>query len=143
MFTTVLLREAWGDAMSPIDAFRFANFIRDEESHASTESKGGQIPRFGGEPSRLTEYAFRVRARIAKEKLIGDDEVKKLGPLGLRLVEGLSGAALKVAQQIPTKVLASPEGAEELLGHLSMSLKPRRTQEARELYQHQLFKVAS
>ena len=55
------------------------------------------------------------------------DEVKKLGPLGLRLVEGLSGSALKVAQQIPTKVLASPEGAEELLGHLTQALKPCRT----------------
>ena len=121
--------------MSLIDAFRYSNFIRDEESFASTESRGAGLPRYGGETSRLSEYSSRVRARMAKEKLIGEDEVKKLGPLGLRLVEGLSGSAFKVAQQIPTKVLASPEGAEELLGHLTQALKPRRTQEARELYQ--------
>ena len=70
---------------------------------------------------------------MAKEKLIGEDEVKKLGPLGLRLVEGLSGSALKVAQQIPTKVLASPEGAEEFFGHLTQALKLRRIAELRKL----------
>ena len=64
--------------MSLIDAFRYSNFIRDEESFASTESRGAGLPRYGGETSRLSEYSSRVRARMAKEKLIGEDEVKKL-----------------------------------------------------------------
>ena len=49
-------------------------------------------------------------------------------------MEQLSGPALRVAQQMSHTVLASKEGAEKLLEALASSLKPRRAQEARELY---------
>ena len=49
-------------------------------------------------------------------------------------MEQLSGPALRVAQQMPYFILASKEGAEKLLDALATSLKPRRAQEARELY---------
>ena len=64
-----------------IDALRWPHFIsEDDPAQASTEGKGG-VPRYNGEPSKLAEYTFRVRARIMKEKTMGDDEAKKLGPL--------------------------------------------------------------
>ena len=99
----------------------------------STEGKNG-IPHYGGEPSKLTEYMFRVRTRMARESTMDESELKKHGPLGLRLVEGLSGPALRVAQQMSAKTLATPKGPDELLENLQASFKPRRVQEARELY---------
>ena len=61
-------------------------------------------------------------------------EVAKLGPLGLRLIEGLRGQALRLAQQVDQQALAGTEGHEILLTLFEKSLKPRKTQEARELY---------
>ena len=60
--------------------------------------------------------------------------MKKLGPLGLRLVEGLRGQAFRLAQQVDLATLASEKGAETLLRTLNDNLKPRKAQEARELY---------
>ncbi len=83
-----------------------------EESN--TESKYG-IPRFHGNPHQLPEYVYRVQTRIAREKAMTEDEVKKLGPLGLRLVEELRGQAFRLAQQVDLTTLASERGAEALL----------------------------
>ena len=100
---------------------------------ASSEGKFG-IPRFGGEPAALQEYLYRVRARAAREALMDSSEVKKLGPLGLRLLEGLRGSAFKLAQQLSIEDLGKKDGHEQLLGLLERSLKPRKDLEARELY---------
>lgn len=99
----------------------------------SAEGKFG-IPRFGGEPAALQEYSFRVRARMAREAAMDANEVKKLGPLGLRLIEGLRGQALKLAQTIETTELAKTRGPELLPELFEKALKPRKTLEARELY---------
>ena len=120
--------------MALLDSFKYSNFILAEEAATTTESKGGGLPRFGGETHKLSEYCWRVRARITRENLLPEDERKKLGPLGLRLVEGLNGAALRVAQMITTTELAGDKGAEMLLERLIHALQPRRIQEARELY---------
>ena len=98
-----------------------------------TESKFG-IPRFSGEPSALNEYTYRVRARVQRESHMDAGEIKKLGPLGLRLVEGLRGQALKMVQQIEPAKLASSEAPEILITLFEKNLTPRREQEARELY---------
>ena len=86
----------------------------------NAESKSG-IPR------------FRVRTRIQRENLTDKDETKKYGPPGLRLIEGLRGSALRMAQSMEQSVLASEKGTEELLRTFENALKPRREQEAREL----------
>lgn len=65
---------------------------------------------------------------------MSEDEVKKLGPLGLRLVEGLRGQALKLAQHLKPEQLAASGGPELLLKQFTENLKPRASQEARELY---------
>ena len=106
-----------------------------EDLASFTDSKGGNLPRFNGDPTKLMEYSWRVRARIAREQLLPEDKRKKCGPLGLRLAEHLSGPALRVAQLMSTSDLAAEKGAETLLKKLGESLKPRRIQEARELYQ--------
>ena len=102
------------------------------EDHG-TEGKFG-IPRFNGEPTMLPEYVYRVRTRMARESKMSKDELEKLGPLGLRLVEGLRGSAVRMAQQLDIKVLSSKDGPEELIKVFNQTLKPRRAQEARELY---------
>ena len=88
------LRNSGASAMSALlDALRWPNCIAEDESaQMGTEGKA-RIPRFTGEPTRLTEYVFRVKAKQLKEKALADDERKKLGPLALRLVEGLSGTS--------------------------------------------------
>ncbi len=99
----------------------------------SSEGKFG-IPRFSGQPSSLQEYAFRVRSKMHREAKMEESEVKKLGPLGLRLVEGLRGDALKLAQQLKMDDLAKPTAPEQLLKLFAENLKPRKAQEARELF---------
>ena len=63
-----------------------------------------------------------------------ETELKKLGPLALRLIECFSGQALKVAQNLDIKKLEkSDEGVTYLLDSLTTELRPRRLQQAREL----------
>ena len=58
------LRNSGASAMSALlDALRWPNFIAEDESaQMGTEGKAG-IPRFNGEPARLAEYVFRVKAK--------------------------------------------------------------------------------
>ena len=98
-----------------------------------SEGKFG-IPRFSGEPAQLPEYAFRVQMRMLREKGMEESELKKVGPLGIRLVEGLRGQALRLAQQLKPEDLAKQSGPETLLKLFNDTLKPRASQEARELY---------
>ncbi len=105
------------------------NLAEDQNS----EGKFG-IPRFGGQPSALQEYAFRVRSKMHRESKMDESEVKKLGPLGLRLVEGLRGDALKLAQQLKMEDLSKSTGPDQLLKLFAENLKPRKAQEARELF---------
>ena len=98
-----------------------------------TEGKFG-IPRFGGDPATLPEYTYRVMTRLEKEGKMSKEEVQKLGPLGLRLVEGLRGPALRLAQQVDIKTLGGDGGPKALLKVFHETLKPRKIQEARELY---------
>eukprot|EP00435_Cladocopium_sp_Y103_P028489 s298_g7.t1 len=99
----------------------------------NTEGKFG-IPRFDGNPNALQEYEWRVRTKMAKEAEMSKEEVAKMGPLGLRLVEGLRGPALRLAQQVDISVLSSTAGPTTLLKTLNSNLKPRKEQQARELY---------
>jgi len=82
----------------------------------------------------VQEYTFRVRLREAREKVMDEQELKKQGPLGLRLIDGLQGTALAISRQISLDKLAGADGPTLLLKHLTESLRPRRVQEARELY---------
>ena len=123
--------------MALLDNLRYdggvAATISNAAEDASAEGKFG-IPRFNGDPSALQEYLYRVRARAAREAHMDQSEVKKLGPLGLRLLEGLRGSAFKIAQQVTIEDLGKKEGHEQLLSLLERSLKPRKDLEARELY---------
>ena len=100
---------------------------------SNTEGKFG-IPRFDGNPNHLPEYTYRVKTRMAKEAAMSKDEMATLGPLGLRLVEGLRGQALRLAQQVNIDVLSTSAGPTTLLKVFNDTLKPRKEQEARELY---------
>ena len=80
------------------------------------------------------EYSYRVRMRVRKEAEMDPGEVKKLGPLGLRLVEGLRGPALYIVKALKEDLITSAKGPEAILQALVSSLRPRRQQEARELY---------
>ena len=63
---------------------------------------------------------------------MAEDEVKKLGPLALRLVDVLRGATLQVARTLPVDELANKEkGVEFLLKSMTSSLAPRNKQETR------------
>ena len=87
------------------------------------------------EPAKFNEWKFRVQTRQRKEKSMSAEELKKLGPLGLRLLDGLSGHALQLAQFMNMDKLDGPEGADFLIKELETQLRPRRTQQARELYE--------
>ena len=135
---TLVKRLACGDAMSLLELLRYdpsggnatASQLNDE---SNAEGKFG-IPRFSGDPMALQEYAFRIRTRAYREQRMDESEVKKLGPLGLRMVEGLRGQALRLAQTMDVKEIAKGNGPELLLALFEKSLKPRKAQEARELY---------
>ena len=119
--------------MSVLECLKWQNFVDTSDDFANTEGKSG-VPRFDGEASRLAEYCFRVRLQDTKIKNMDATEAKKLGPLGIRLVEGLRSQALHVAGEIPMDKLASADGPNILLEFLQKAFRPRRLQEARELY---------
>ena len=102
------------------------------EDHG-TEGKFG-IPRFNGDPMMLPEYTYRVKTRMEKESKMTKEEIDKLGPLGLRLVEGLRGPALRLVQQLDIQTLGASDGPKRILEVFHVNLKPRKAQEARELY---------
>ena len=116
-----------------LDALRWPNFIAEEDSvQMGTKGKSG-IPRFNGEPARLAEYVFRVKAKQLKERALSDGERKKLGHLAL--VEGLSGTGLCGAQTLDFAELSKPEaGVGKLLAAFEKELKHRRAEQVRELY---------
>ena len=62
----------------------------------------------------------------ARTQAMDATEVKKLGPLGLRLVEGLRGQALQVAKGIDVKKLAADEWPLLLVDTLYKAFRPRR-----------------
>ena len=123
-------------AMSILECLKWHNFVQIGEGDPAltTEGKNG-IPRYAGDATKLAEYQFRVRLRQVREKLISDEEKKKIGPLGLRLVDGPSGPALQVVRDLPIEKLAEDQGPTFLLNALQAALQPRSNQEARELYQ--------
>lgn len=122
--------------MSVLECLKWHNFVSiGEDTTISTEGKNGGIPRFAGDATKLAEYSFRVRLRQLREKAMAEDKLKKIGPLGLRLVDGLSGPALQVVRDLPIEKLAEEQGPTFLLKALQNALQPRSNQEARELYQ--------
>ena len=58
------------------------------------------------------------------------EELKKLGPLGIRLIDGLRGPALQVARNLAVDKLAGDEGPDYLLQSMQTMLQPRSRQEA-------------
>ena len=91
-----------------LELLRYSNFVAEDDAGTSTEGKFG-MPHFGGEPTRLAEYAFRVKACLYKEKTLSKEEKEKLGPLGPRLVEGLTGTRLRLAQTLSLDDLAKED----------------------------------
>ena len=122
------------DAMSIVECLKWQNFSQAQEEQTSTEGKAG-VPRFDGEVTKLAEYQFRVRLRQSRERAMDEAELKKLGPLGLRLIDGLRGPALQVARGLQVDKLSRDEGPTYLLQSLQAAFQPRSKQEARDLYQ--------
>ena len=80
--------------MSIVDCLKWQTFTAAQEDVWSNEAKSG-VPRYDGEVSQLAEYQFRARLRQAREKVMDEQELKKQGPLALRLTDGLRGPALQ------------------------------------------------
>ena len=91
------------------------------------------LPGFGGDPTAWADYRFQVEALMTKESLLADSEKKKLGPLGLRLVDRLTGPALQIAKQMGVQKLSEEGGVKILLKTLEEELLPLRRQAAMEL----------
>ena len=73
----------------------------------------------------LPEYTYRVKTRMEKESKMSKEEVDKLGPLGLRLIEGLRGPALRMVQQLDVQVLGGTDGPKKILEVFHANLRPR------------------
>ena len=112
--------------MAALECLRWHRFQEAENLMSGTEGKG--VPKFDGSPAALQEYAFRVRLRAARDAALDPAELKKQGPLGLRLVDGLTGAAIQVVREIELTKLAGENGHEGLLQHLYQAFRPRRQQ---------------
>ena len=103
-------------AGSILASLTFAQFLAEDSGGATTEGRQGGIPRYNGDVTRLNEWIFRTRMLAQKEKSMAETEQKKLGNLALRLVEGLSGQALKIAQQLDLgKLEDTSKGVEYLI----------------------------
>ena len=120
--------------MGSLECLQWRNFMSNDEG-IQTEGKAG-VPKYDGEASRLAEYTFKVRLRQLREKGMSEEELRKQGPLALRLVDGLRGPALQTVRSMrKMDVLAGEKGVDYLLKELKDNLMPRSQMEARELYQ--------
>ena len=72
--------------MALLEGLTWQKFMEISDNEC-TEGKYG-IPRFDGSLHLLQEYSYRVKMKELREKDLEASEAKKLGPLGLRLVEG-------------------------------------------------------
>ena len=93
-------------AMAALECLKWHRFSEAQSEMMTGQAEGKGVPRFDGSPGSLQEYAFRVRLRAVRESGLDESEKKKNGPLGLRLVDGLSGGALQVVREIDLKKLA-------------------------------------
>ena len=112
-----------------LEGLKYGNF---KPQMVSYDSRA--LPGYGGDPTAWADYKFQVEALIAKEDKLSDAERKKLGPLGLRLVDRLTGPALQLAKQLGVPKLAEETGVTQLLKTLESELLPLRRQAAMELY---------
>ena len=118
-----------------MECLQWRNFMNDNDG-IQTEGKAG-VPRYDGEASRLAEYNFKVRLRQLREKNMSEEELRKQGPLALRLIDGLRGPALQTVRSMAQMdKLVGEKGVDYLLKPSRKdNLAPRSQQEARELYQ--------
>ena len=120
--------------MSVLECLKWHNFASSQQEILTTDGKSG-VPCFSGQVTKLAEYQFRVRVRQSMEKTLTEDDLRKRGPLGVRLIDGLKGPALQVARGLPIDKLSEEGGPSFLLKSLQPAFQPRVKQEARDLYQ--------
>ena len=113
-----------------LDSLKFGSF-----RPTRVEPEARCLPGFGGQAEEWANYKFQIKALEKKEAPMTDTERRKLGPLGLRLVERLQGPALQVAKTLGIDTLAESGGVDTLLSALEKELLPLRRQLALELYQ--------
>ena len=101
-------------AGSLLEALKFPRFLNDEEAQSAfgQSMTDGKIPKYNGDPTRFAEWKFRVKARQRREKGLTKEKKEEYGPLGLRLLEGLSGHALQIAQLLAIEELKRENGAD-------------------------------
>ena len=112
-----------------LDNLRYGSF---KPTYVQGDPKA--LPGFGGDVQSWADYKFSVMAIEKKENYLSEGEKKKLGPLGLRLIDRLAGPALQVAKKMGLDELAKENGARELLKSLEEHLMPLKKQAAMELY---------
>ena len=120
--------------MSVLECLKWHNFQASQDATVTNEGKSG-VPCFAGDVTKLAEYQFRVRLRQSMEKNMKEEDLRKRGPLGVRLIDGLKGPALQVARGLPVDKLSGEDGPGFLLKNLQLAFQPRVKQEARDLYQ--------
>ena len=112
-----------------LENLKFGNF---KPTTVAPEAR--TLPGFGGQVEEWANYKFQISALEKKENQLSEGERKKLGPLGLRLVERLQGPALQIAKSLGVDALAEPAGVTTLLTALEKELLPLRRQLALEMY---------
>lgn len=113
-----------------LDNLRYGNF---RPTAVAPESR--TLPGFGGQVEEWANFRFQVKAIGKKEQQMTEGERKKLGPLALRLTEGLQGPALQIAKGLGVEALAEQDGLTKLLTAIEEDLLPMKRQTALELYQ--------
>lgn len=93
------------------------------------------LPGCGGDVASWPDYKFAVQALERKEATLSDMEKKKLGPLGLRLVDRLAGPALQVAKRLGIDKLAESDGAKEASSGVGKAATSTSSASSQELYQ--------
>ena len=99
----------------------------EQRGYKSQETKSG-VPVYDGSPSGFFEWEFRSMARYHAT------DQTELWKLGSRLVEGLTGEALKVAMVMGHKELSRDTAVPTLVDRVKKHIFPLASAEARELY---------
>ena len=107
---------------------------RNDTEHRPEETKKG-MPLFDGTPHHFEQWRLRAEGKIAAANMAERGKIaQELATLGSRLLDGLTGDAALIAQELGADKVICREGPERLIEKMAEELMGHRKDEARDLH---------
>ena len=101
------------------------------DAHFHETTKGG-MPFYNGTVVDFEEWRFRLKDRY--DSLTGDDAEEKRKELAAKVIDGLTGEALRIAMDLGVERAICPEVVITIIGTIRNSIEGKKVQESKQLY---------